>query len=163
MDKVSDPSPAEDADYDKEGMDGGGQSWRLISSSTDERGWKVESTGNGELEISLKKLLDQSERAVLASEDTDRLSTEVPPDEEYLKLFQEEKNVRKCIILLLAKWSKKVMGKWEFFWGNEAICWGNEATCWGDEAIFWGNEANLMGKWSKIMGKWSKIWWGDAP
>ena len=61
------------------------------------------STGNGELEISLKKLLDQSERAVLASEDTDRLSTEVPPDEEYLKLFQEEKNVRKCIILLLAK------------------------------------------------------------
>ena len=41
------------------------------------------------MEISLKKLLDQSERAVLV--DTDKLSTEAAPDEEYLLLFQEEK------------------------------------------------------------------------
>ena len=41
--------------------------------------------------------MDQSERVVLVSKNTDKLSTEVPPDEEYLKLFQEEQNVRKNV------------------------------------------------------------------
>ena len=38
--------------------------------------------------------MDQLEGAVLVSKNTDKLSTEAPSDEEYLKLFQEEKNVR---------------------------------------------------------------------
>ena len=35
--------------------------------------------------------VDSSSRAVLASKDTDKLSTKTPPYEEYLKLFREEK------------------------------------------------------------------------
>ena len=39
------------------------------------------------MEKYLKELLYQSERAVLVSKNTDKLSTEAPSDEEYLKLF----------------------------------------------------------------------------
>ena len=64
----------------------------------------------------MKKLLDQSERAVLASKDTDKLSTEAPSDEEYLKLFQEEKNVRTNVTF--GKMTQNSVGEVRIFLGK---------------------------------------------
>ena len=65
-------------------------------------------------------------------------STEMPPDEEFLS-------------------RKKMLGKWEFVWGNEAICWGYEANCWGNEAKLWGNEAKLWGNEIKFFGEMPQV------
>ena len=62
-------------------------------------------------------------------------STEMPPDEEFLS-------------------RKKMLGKWEFVWGNEAICWGYEANCWGNEA----NKCNQCDYASNRAGHWGHIW-----
>ena len=62
--------------------------------------------------------MDQSERVVLVSKNTDKLSTEVPPDEEYLKLFQEEQNVKKMYNFTFGKVTQNSAGEVRIFFGE---------------------------------------------
>ena len=63
----------------------------------------------------MKKLLDKSERAVLASKDTDKLSTEAPPDEEYLLPSFEKKKCEKMYNFTFGKVKQNSDGKVRFF------------------------------------------------
>ena len=50
------------------------------------------------------------------SKNTDKLSTEAPSDEEYLKLFQEEKNVRTNVTF--GKMTQNSVGEVRIFLGK---------------------------------------------
>ena len=52
----------------------------------------------------------------MVSKNTDKLSTEAPSDEEYLKLFQEEKNVRTNVTF--GKMTQNSVGEVRIFLGK---------------------------------------------
>ena len=84
-----------------------------------------------------------SEGAVLMSKYTDKLLTEAPPDEEYLKTLLRGKNVRQN-------------EKFDFWQSDTKQCWGSE-NFFGEMKQSVGDMKQIVGEMKQFCGEMKQI------